>query len=107
MWEEFLADCANRDREAMQAAQNSPSHSPSSDGAGFVGNMGALGGPGGMGGTGAVSSLSSISLGTMGISLSTGIRRTPTLLDELEWADSDMRRGERERFDILLDRYEM
>lgn len=30
-----------------------------------------------------------------------------TLLDELEWEDSDLKRSERERFDILLDRYAM
>jgi hypothetical protein len=111
MWEAFLEDSANRDREAMQAAQNSiaqqMSSPPSSN---FVNTMG-MGGIGGIGGLGPMpsgfpSTPSGLASGT-GIPINRGVRQAPTLLDELEWVDSDMRRSERERFDILLDRYEM
>ena len=113
MWEAFLEDSANRDREAMQAvhssiAQQLGSSPPSSN---IMGAMGFVGGMGGMGGLGPVpSGLPSMPYNMasgMGIPMNRGVRQSPTLLDELEWVDSDMRRSERERFDILLDRYEM
>lgn len=108
MWEEFLVDSANRDHEAMQKMQNSLAQqlgsSPSSSN--FVGTMSALGGLGGMGSIGATPGIA-FPPTMAGMPLNRGIRQAPTLLDELEWADSDMRRSERERFDILLDRYEM
>jgi len=88
MWEEFLSDSANRDKEARAAMQTSMSQNASPSSASAIGKMPSAT-PG------------------MGPGLRWRHRRAPTLLDELEWADSDQRRSERERFDILLDRYEM
>jgi hypothetical protein len=105
MWEAFLEDSANRDREAMQAVRNSTAQQigSSSVGSNFANTMG-MGGIGGIGDpvpSGLPSTPSAYGMGNR------GVRKSPTLLDELEWVDSDMRRSERERFDILLDRYEM
>ncbi|KAG8752559.1 hypothetical protein FRC14_006944 [Serendipita sp. 396] len=110
MWEEFLHDSAQREREAAAAAQaqsstSSSSQSGHSSGSGkFIGALSSgIGGMGGMGAMGVMGGLGSLPIPSPFLAS----RRVATLLDELEWADSDMRRSERERFDILLDRYEM
>ncbi|CAG8764397.1 17227_t:CDS:2, partial [Acaulospora colombiana] len=109
MWEEFLQDSARRDREAgSSSASSGPSgSSPGSNGGSLLGGLGGLGGVGGLSSMGAIPGFSGIHTTYPGGSGTYGPRRAPTLLDELEWADSDTRRSERERFDILLDRYEM
>lgn len=114
MWEEFLHDSAMREKEANTSSSNAfPSSSSLGMGMGMamagggslVGAMGSLGGMGGMAAIGGMGGLTA----SMALPVAPFVvaRRVPTLLDELEWADSDMRRSERERFDILLDRYEM
>lgn len=103
-----MADSANREMEAhtTMAATTSPSAMGSSSS--FVNTMSSMSSMGGFGGMTASSGLpSSIPGMQFGMSLGRGSRRVPTMLDELEWAESDQRRSERERFDILLDRYEM
>jgi hypothetical protein len=111
MWEEFLQDSVKRDREAANSYQTSasgPSGSTSgSNGNPMLGGLNSLGGMGGLSSMGSIPGFSGIHTSTPGGGGNYGPRRSPTLLDELEWADSDTRRSERERFDILLDRYEM
>lgn len=108
MWEEFLADSANRDIDAYAANQNSSSPNSAVTSSGSFGSLGSLGSMGGLGGLGgALGPIGSMPTPSGKAFSNRGPRRAPTLLDELEWADSDQRRSERERFDILLDRYEM
>jgi hypothetical protein len=106
MWEEFLSDSAKRDKEARTATQTSMSQNASSS-SGFVGAMGSMGGMSSLSAIGKMPSATPGMQSGKGSGLGWRHRRAPTLLDELEWADSDQRRSERERFDILLDRYEM
>jgi hypothetical protein len=108
MWEEFLNDSAIRDKEAHTAAmQSSMSQNASvASSSSFVSAMGSIGGISSVSAVSQMPTYTGMQFG-MGLGLGWGHRRAPTLLDELEWADSDQRRSERERFDILLDRYEM
>lgn len=112
MWEEFLADSANRDMEAYTETQGSASPNPTvgSSSGSFISTMSTMSSMGG--GMPTVTSLKSASSASgmpfgRGYGPGRGYRRAPTMLDELEWSESDQRRSERERFDILLDRYEM
>ncbi|PVG01184.1 hypothetical protein CPB86DRAFT_118716 [Serendipita vermifera] len=109
MWEEFLQDSARRDREAGNSSASSgpPGSSPAGSSGSLLGGLGSLGGVSGLSSMGAIPGFSGIHASYPGGAGGYGPRRAPTLLDELEWADSDTRRSERERFDILLDRYEM
>ncbi|KAG8830053.1 hypothetical protein FRC17_005535 [Serendipita sp. 399] len=106
MWEEFLHDSSQREREAAQQSPSSSQTGHSSGSSRFTGAMGAL--SSGIGSMGGIGAMGVMGLGALPLPSPFAVpRRVPTLLDELEWADSDMRRSERERFDILLDRYEM
>ena len=106
MWEEFLHDSAVREKEAYALLQSPTSQNtsvaltPSS----FLGTVGSMRGTPSGSAIGKVPPTTQLKIGS---GVGWGHHRVPTLLDELEWADSDQRRSERERFDILLDRYEM
>jgi hypothetical protein len=110
MWEEFLQDSSRR-REAQEAFSRSSSvptgsGSSSKSRSTFLGTMKSIGGRGLFSGKGTVSKYNKT---FTEISGDDGYRReqAPTLLDELEWTDLDMRRSHREKFEILFDRYEM
>lgn len=108
MWEEFIQDCAQRDEAAKHQPSDLPSNlePPSRDKTSFIGTIGSIGSRGLVKGRTPTQKPPRASKGTP-IGGDFRKERTLTVLDELRWTDSDMRKGYREKFEILFDRYEM